>query len=186
MLLAIDPASLCGFACENGKVGTWPLKRGGRSPLVEMERLLLRGIQEWGVDRIAAEDAAAGSWRTEKKEGQPWRGSSTKTAAFHNQILGVIKLVCGRLNIPLLVLHPATIKAYATKKPYANKALMREYLRLHHAAEYDVDCLDDNAVDAVWIMKYAQAHPYGPVKRKKTKRKKPKARVIVDQGRLPF
>lgn len=183
MLLAIDPATLCGFACENGKVGTWPLKRGGRSHLVELERLLLRGINEWRVDRIAAEDAAAGSW---KREGEHF-GGNTKTAAFHNQLLGVIKLVCGRLNIPLLVLNPATIKAFATKKPYANKAKMREFLRLHFSHEYEIDKLDDNAVDAIWILKYATANPYGPPKKKKRKGpKRPRKPKLVDQGRLPF
>jgi Holliday junction resolvasome RuvABC endonuclease subunit len=189
MLLGIDPATYCGFACENGIVGTWHLKKKIKDqvqhPLLRIEHCLERAIREWGVDRIACEDAAGGSWRTEKQEGKPWRGSSTKTAAFHNQILGVIKLVAARHTLPLLVLHPATIKAFATKKAWAKKPMMRAALRLHHGSDYDIDELDDNAVDAIWILKYALANPYGPTKRKK-KRKKPKLAATVDQGKLPF
>lgn len=184
MLLAIDPATLCGFACENGKRGTWRLKkRGWNSPLLRMEHVLERGIREWQVDSIAVEDAAQGSW---KREGESF-GGNTKTQAFHNQLLGVIKLVAARHSIPLLVLYPATIKAFATRKAFANKSMMRQALRMHFWDEYS-DKLDDNAIDAIWILKYAQANPYGPPKRKKKKRKpkQPRKAKAPQPGLLPF
>lgn len=178
MLLAIDPATLCGFACENGKRGTWRLKkRGWNSPLLRMEHVLERGIREWGVNSIVTENAAGGSWQGS--------GGNVKTQAFHNQLLGVIKLVAARHAIPLLVLWPATIKAFATGKAFANKSMMRQALRLHYWDEYS-DKLDDNAIDAIWILKYAQANPYGPPKRKRKTKKKPRKQRAPQPGLLPF
>lgn len=137
-ILALDPANSCGYAHTSGRRGVWHLGSGdGR--LVLLRNTLLQAADLWQVDLIAQEDATYGS-------------EFASTQASHNELRGIIKLVCAELCIPWIGYKPTTIKKFATQSGKATKAQMMRacetILKIKPAS--------DDEADAVWILEMAK------------------------------
>ena len=125
IILAIDPATRTGFACQQvGRTeppvyGSWdyhnvcsdetPNKAGHR--LAAFRRDLSTMVANNSVTLIAYEEAM---WGTHNHE----------TAAFHGEMRGIIKLVCAAHNIPHKGYNPGTIKKFWTGHGKAEKGDM--------------------------------------------------------------
>jgi len=72
--------------------------------------------------------------------------------ALHNQLLGVLKLWCADNHIPLMPVPVGTLKRHATGKGKADKAAMMSAAVKKWGT---VDFVDDNEVDARWLVDYA-------------------------------
>ena len=78
-ILALDPATRCGYAHSCGDSGVWDLRAGAHpgKPLVRLRDLILAKHRERGIEEIAAEDASFGAF-------------NPATAADHNKRVVVI------------------------------------------------------------------------------------------------
>lgn len=111
-ILALDPATSCGFAHSNGECGTWKLRE---SQAEHVGHLALRlrdrldaARKMWGVDLIAFEEASIG-------------GTSMVTKAFHNQLRGIVVMCAAQWQVRWLAINPATLKKFATGNGRADK-----------------------------------------------------------------
>jgi Holliday junction resolvasome RuvABC endonuclease subunit len=88
------------------------------------------------------------------------RGTSTLDLA---QLRGVITTDLFRLNIPINVVHPSTLKSFAVKGG-APKAALVSAARTVLGTEFTID--NDNEADAFWLMAMTlQAYGYPVVRR---------------------
>lgn len=143
-ILALDPATKCGWAHSCSAGGTWDLStRRDESGGMKLLRLVgkLNEIHEQvGVDVVvfeAARHAAPGM-----------QGALVS----HAELQGQIKVWCEHRSIQYRGYSPSEIKKFATGKGNANKDKMRE------AAEAKwpgVSLADDNAIDALWLLDLA-------------------------------
>ncbi len=158
-LLALDPAAACGFAWQDTaatglpQYGVWQLTRGqGEHPGRRLERLrghLYETHRQWGVERIAFEDASFG-------------GVNRHTQAMHNELRGCIKLVACELDIDVLLVHPTALKAFVAGHGHASKDKMKRAIETH----LGIATADDNVADALAVLLWAQAHPNGQPSKK--------------------
>lgn len=161
-LLALDPAAACGFAWTDATApthyGVWQLTRGASEhPGRRLERLrghLYEAHRQWGVERIAFEDASFG-------------GVNRNTQAMHNELRGVLKLVASELDIDVLLVHPTALKSFVAGHGHASKDQMKRAIETH----LGIVTADDNIADALAVLLWAQAHPNGqPSKKAAAKR----------------
>lgn len=138
-ILALDPATACGWAHSSGISGTWDLSvRRDESAGMRLVRLsgklneLLRTV---GVDLVAYEAA--------RNAGPKMQGALVVQASMQ----GVIVHWCEENGIEYRGYSPSEVKKHATGKGTANKELM-----LATARERFGDVADDNQADALWIL----------------------------------
>lgn len=144
-ILGLDPAAHCGWAHSVGHCGVFELvNRTDRHPGTRLERLRaqLYGIKRsLGVDLIAFEDAAFGS-------------INPHTAAMHNELRGVIKLIASEWSVPVELYKPTQIKKWLTGNGNAKKNQMIRFVE----SMFGLRTNDDNVADAVAIMEMAKAN----------------------------
>jgi Holliday junction resolvasome RuvABC endonuclease subunit len=170
-ILAIDPATSCGFAIGDNKQllahGVWNL--GAGRPIEaqhrELENQLLNAIAAYDCGMIATENAGFGS-------------RNPAVQAMHNERLGVIRLVACRSGCEVRTFQPTTIKAYATGSGRAKKPQMIASLKTHFGIEID----SDDEADAIWIWHLA-TRPDCWAKKAATAKSKRKSKV--PRGKQP-
>jgi crossover junction endodeoxyribonuclease RuvC len=144
-ILGIDPAARCGWAHSDGHHGVWDLvNKTDRHPGTRLERLRsnLYGIKRLlGVDLVAFEDAAFGS-------------INANTAAMHNELRGVIKLIASEWSVPVELYKPSQIKKWLTGNGNAKKDQMIRFVE----SMFGVRTSDDNVADGIAIMEMAKAN----------------------------
>ncbi len=141
-ILAIDPATRCGWAHSDGRSGSWRL--GGRSdaPIwCRLEAMRLRLEEFRGLDLIAMEGVFA-------------HGKHASGMLVVAQIAGIVVWWAGKHEIPVRVWSPCEIKKYATGKGNAQKSLMLARARERWPER---TWQDDNECDARWLLDLAQA-----------------------------
>jgi len=146
-ILALDPATKCGWAHSCGISGTWDLSVR-RDESSGMRLLRLRGKlaavkESEGVDLVvfeAARNAAPGM-----------QGALVACTEFQ----ATIKLWCHDNGVEYRGYSPAEIKRFATGKGMAGKPAMKEAALARWSLEYRVDNMDDNEIDAGWLLRLA-------------------------------
>lgn len=144
-ILAIDPATNCGWAHSNGACGTWDLSIR-RDESQGMRLIRLRGkLNEIkmmaGVDLLVYEAA--------RHAAPKMQGALVVQA----ELQGVIKLWCQDNSVEYKGVSPSEVKKHATGKGNANKDAMIAAAR----NKWPVQTItDDNTADALWILDMAQ------------------------------
>lgn len=178
-ILGLDPATVTGFAHSNGEHGIWDLNNGPRHEggrFAWLRSRILEVHATWGIDLIAFEESSLGAGGT--REGGPqW-----STIVFHNKVRGVVEEVACSLQVDLLPVNPATLKAFATGSGRAKKPDMIRALERH----FGIRVVDDNEADAIWVLKYAQQYQSRPVEMMRPKAKRKAARKAIQKSRKLF
>lgn len=140
-ILALDPATNCGWAHSDGPCGTWDCSiRRDESKGMRLIRLRgkLREIQaNAGVDLVVYEAA--------RNAGPKMQGALVVQA----ELQGVITLWCEDCGIEYKGLSPSEIKKHATGKGNASKEMM---IASAKAKFPQANIQDDNTADALWIL----------------------------------
>lgn len=141
-LLAIDPATQCGWATSLQIYGTWDL-RIRRDESAGMKLIRLRSklitIQESMDLTVVAFERAAGRFKND--------------IMSHARFCGIIEMFCIDHKIDYRGYSPSEIKKHATGKGNCNKQAMID------AATQKLGYTGNNSdeADALWIFKLAQA-----------------------------
>jgi len=136
-ILAIDPASILGWALSNEEYGTWDLRtRKDESIGMKLLRLesKLNEIYELKRPDIIAYERAAGMH---------------KLSIIHQaKLIGIIERWCEKKGVQYRAFSATEIKKFATGKGNAGKPKMIEAAKtkLGYAGN------DDNEADALWIL----------------------------------
>ncbi len=142
-ILALDPATHCGWAHSCGAAGTWDLSiRRDESAGMRLIRLNGKLNELWktvGVSIVFFESA--------RHAGPKMQGALVVQA----EIQGVIKLWCEHRCIAYRGVSPSEVKKLATGKGNAGKDLV-----LAAARKRWPECGDDNEADARWILEIAK------------------------------
>jgi Holliday junction resolvasome RuvABC endonuclease subunit len=144
-ILALDPATHCGWAHSSAGGGTWDFKvRRDESVAMRLHRLYAAINSLWkmhGVQLIAYEAA---------RHAAPGMQGALVVQA---EMQGVIKLWCEERQIPYVGYGPSEIKKFATGKGNAPKDQM---ILAAQAKWPQLKIVDDNHADALWILEYAK------------------------------
>lgn len=142
-ILAIDPATKCGWAHSDGASGVWDFSiRPDESDGMRVVRFggKLREINtELGIDLVVFERATS----------VPGRARAT---ICHSELQGVIKVLALELVYEYRGVSPSEVKRHATGKGNANKEKM-----VAAARERGWHVLDDNHADALFILDLARS-----------------------------
>jgi len=145
-ILALDPATKCGWAHSCGTSGTWDLSIR-RDESAGMRLIRFRGklddiLSAVGIDVIVFEAA------------RNCAPSMQGALVVQSEIQGVLKLWCESLSpkVEYRGYSPSEIKKFATGKGNASKEAMVEAAKRHWPGVGD-----DNEADALWILKLAQS-----------------------------
>jgi Holliday junction resolvasome RuvABC endonuclease subunit len=145
-ILALDPATNCGFAYHAGSgviSGTWDLS-SRRDESAGMKLIRLRSkLEEFrvGLDLVVFEAA---------RNAMP----KMQGALVHQaKLQGVIELWCTEHGIDYRGYSPTEIKKHATGKGNANKAAMIAAAR----ERFGYEGKDDNEADAIWLLDLARS-----------------------------
>lgn len=141
-ILGLDPANQCGWAFDDGfgvTFGVWSLKdktdqHAGRR-LERFRRRLFTFRREHGFEVIGFEDASFGS-------------NNAHTAASHNELCGVIKMVAAELEVPVFDYKPNHLKKWLTGSGKASKQDMIAAVERRFQIKTD----NDNIADAIAVM----------------------------------
>jgi Holliday junction resolvasome RuvABC endonuclease subunit len=152
-ILALDPATHCGFAHSDGASGTWDLTPR-RDESAGMRLLRLRGklnelLKTVGIDVLAFEAA--------RNQGPKMQGALVVQA----ELQSVIKVFCEDNRIQYMGLSPSEVKKVATGKGNANKDAM---IAAAVKRWPDRKIGDDNEADALWILELAKERIGVPAK----------------------
>ena len=145
MILSLDVATKCGWALGNLTTmeasGVWDfsIKRDESSGmrLVRFKSKLNEFFSTRKIDLVTFERSS---------------GMHKAPIIVQSELHGVLKLVCEDLGIKYKAYSAQEIKRFATNKGRANKDDMRVAL----SAKHNILKLDDNEIDAIWILKLAQ------------------------------
>ena len=143
-ILALDPATVTGWAHSNGPSGIWDLSirrdesKGMR--LIRLNRMLREIHESVGIDLLVYEAA--------RNAGPKMQGALVVQA----ELQGVIKLFCESNGIEFIGLSPSEIKKHATGKGNANKVAMVAAAK----ERFKIEIIDDNHADALHILHYAR------------------------------
>lgn len=138
-ILALDPASVTGFAHSNGQRGIWRLGEMDGFRQKNLLAFILDSAKAWGCDLIAYEEASFGS-------------HNPNVQAFHNELRGIIKLAAAELQIPTIGYHIGTIKVFATGNGKAPKEQIVRACKTMLGFTPE----DDNVADAAFILEMAK------------------------------
>lgn len=160
-ILALDPASKCGFAHSNGQSGTWDLGGGDTGArLAVLRTRIFEAAGAWGVKMIAFEESSLGAGSGGGKRKIQWH-----VIVFHNQLRGVIEQAAVELGVPKQPYNPLTIKAQVAGSGRAKKDQMMRAVKLWTGKTPR----DDNEADAIAVLIMADSG-FVPVKKAKKKR----------------
>ena len=144
-ILAIDPGTHCGYAKSPIESGTWDLSvkrhEGGGMRFFRLRNYLNEVCSD--IDLLVYEEVH--------------RHAGTEAAHIYGGIVAIIQEHCEMHQINYQGLPVGTIKKYATGKGNANKDSM---VNAAKAKWQDIDIVDDNQADALWIWDWAQ-NEYG-------------------------
>lgn len=137
-ILAIDPATQCGWATSEKVFGCWDLSvrrdESNGMKLLKLESNLEKILQVHGIDVIAYERPAG----------------QYKNAIIHqSELIGIIVRFCEVKGIQYRSYSATEIKKFATSKGNANKGKM--ILAAKERLGYQGN--NDNEADALWILK---------------------------------
>lgn len=142
-ILALDPATKCGWAHSLGPSGVWDCSiRPDESDGMRVLRLAgkIRDVHRMlGIDLIAYERATS----------VPGRARATIT---HSELQGAIKLLAEELSYTYRGYSAGEIKKHATGKGNCGKAAMVEAAKKRG---WEVE--DDNHADALFLLDLAQS-----------------------------
>lgn len=174
-ILAIDPATLCGWAyrrrSKGSKVvreeaGTWDL----RNAQEKIGRL-------WDKLEKNFLGTQGGEWLSAVAVEQPTlvfgRRGQARTLTHHAKLAGVVELWCLLNNIPYKEYPPTKIKKHATGKGNANKMLVTAAAIERWGRDF---VIDDNTADALYLLdlafkEYEEGTFYGKVEKSSRIRK---------------
>lgn len=142
-ILAIDPATHCGWAHSSGPSGTWDLSiRRDESSGMRLMRLRgkLAEFAAQGLDLIVFEAARHAA---PKMQG---------ALVVQTELQSVIKVYCHDHGIEYRGYSPSEIKKHATGKGNANKDAMLATAREKWPL---AGIEDDNQADALWLLDLA-------------------------------
>lgn len=138
-LLAIDPATITGWATENER-GTWSLKKRSQESdgvkWVRFRAMLDEMCTMADIDIIAYERPS---------------GRHTGAVIHHAKLAGIIEEYCENNYLQFVAYSASEIKKFATGKGNCSKEAMIKAAQKQ--LDYDGD--DDNEVDAMWIYELA-------------------------------
>lgn len=141
IILAIDPASMLGWATSNGHYGTWDL-RTRKDESIGMKLLRLEAkLEEMhaliGCTVVAYERAA---------------GMHKASIMHQSKLIAIIEQWCERKGVQYRAFSATEIKKFATGKGNAGKPAMVK------AAQENLGYTgaDDNIADALWILQLAK------------------------------
>jgi Holliday junction resolvasome RuvABC endonuclease subunit len=142
-ILAIDPATSCGWALSESMSGVWDLRvRPDES--TGMRLIRFRGKLE-EVFRL---------WRPELVAYEASRNLKFgKAIAVAGELAGVLKVCCTDAGLEFIGFSATEIKKHATGKGNAGKDQMVEAARRRFPT---VNIVDDNHADALWILSLAK------------------------------
>lgn len=139
-ILAIDPATRCGWAHSDGRSGSWRLATRTDVPIgARMERLRQRLDEFHGLDLVAMEGAFG-------------HGKNASGMLVVGQLAGMVLWWAWRREIPVRTWSPAEIKKFATGKGNAPKDAMLDHARRKWPNR---EWQDDNECDARWLLELA-------------------------------
>lgn len=148
-ILALDPATLCGFAYSNGASGTWDLSvrkdESSGMRLIRFEAKILEIINGVGVDLIAFETPTVGG------KGKKANFDALK---LQTKMQAIVELIAERTEgVEYIGYHLSTIKKFALPN-----AKIRDKAAMLAAAKVkwpEVDIIDDNQADALFLLALA-------------------------------
>ncbi len=144
-ILALDMATSCGWAHSSGISGTWNLSvrkdESSGMRLIRFKAKLNEIRDSIGIDLVPYE-AVRG-------------GAPTRHAALVvlHELQGVLKLWCEENKVQFCGYSQTEIKKHATGKGGSNKEKM---VAAAKAKWPNIDIVDDNQADALWILDFAQ------------------------------
>jgi Holliday junction resolvasome RuvABC endonuclease subunit len=143
-ILALDPATHCGFAHSCGVSGTWDLSIR-RDESSGMRLIRLRGklneiLTVEGIDLVVYEAARHGA---AKMQG---------ALVVQAELQGVIKVWCQDHDVEYRAFSPKEIKRHAVGRGNASKQEMVVAAR----RKFDDRIFDDDQADALWILDLAK------------------------------
>ena len=147
-ILAVDPATRCGWAHSDGISGTWDLSvrrdESAGMRLIRMTGKLREIHQSCGIDVLVYEAA--------RHAAPKMQGALVVQATMQ----GVIIHWCEEHGVEYRGYSPTEIKRHATGSGRANKADMiaAAVARVGHA-------IDDNQADALWLLDLARTELQG-------------------------
>ena len=142
-ILALDPATSCGWAHSNGKSGVWDLSikadESREMRLVRLRSYLEKIKNDAGVDLLVFE--ASRNLR---------HGNAVKVAA---QLQAVVELFCYDNKVLYKGYSPKVIKKFATGNGNANKEKMLEAAKEKWP---NIRLVSDDHADALWLLTLAK------------------------------
>ncbi len=163
-ILAIDAATLTGWAHSSGRHGEWRLGKGDERAS-RLRRMILGAGRLYGVDLIVYELASYGAgFRVDKRTGRKFQQMAS--IKLHNELAGAIKDAAIELGAELWGYHPSTIKAQTTGSGRASKEQMIAAVNSLYGVETD----SDNVADAVAMLEMAKRGVLPSSERKKRER----------------
>ncbi len=144
-ILAIDPATKCGWASSLGPSGVWDLSiRRDESGGMRLVRLRAK------LDEIHAMEAVdVVVFEAARHAGPRMQGA----LVVQSEMQGVIKLWCDSAGVEYRGYSPAEIKRHATGKGNSPKSKVLEAARSKWT---DRVIRDDNEADALWLLDLAE------------------------------
>ena len=144
-ILAIDPAKRSGWAWSDGQrlvFGVWLLGSHPATRLARLDASLQSAANRWSPDVIAYESATFGS-------------RHAHVMRRHNELAGVIELFAAKSRLQCWSYPPSQWKARALACGNADKGAVMRLLELI----YGVRVTDQDAADAIGILKAAERGP---------------------------
>ncbi len=142
-ILALDPATHCGWAHTCGASGDWDLSvrrdESGGMRLIRLNSKLKEIHESFGISLLVYE---AARHAMPKMQG---------ALVVQSELQGCIKLFCETNGVEYRGYSPSEIKKFATGKGNANKKLM-----VQAAHERFGNVSSDNEADALWLLELAK------------------------------
>lgn len=139
-ILALDIATICGFAVSNELYGEWDfrVKRDESSGmrLIRFESKLKEIIELREIDLVVYERPA---------------GRHASSVITASELMGVMKRICERKYIPYRAYSATEIKKFATGKGNSGKPLMIQAAN----EKYGLSIKSDNIADAIHLLNMA-------------------------------
>jgi Holliday junction resolvasome RuvABC endonuclease subunit len=165
VILAIDPAKNCGWACSTGAYGSWFL---GAKPLSMLHFHMSKVVERFGVGLIVFERVGIMS-------------RNLRTQEQLTALIGIIRLVAEQHDCRIESIHASSVKWWATGNGHADKAAMIAAARERFAS----GVVNDDQADAVLMLGYALAgfpRASKPTARKQRKRSSNPQRSLWQAG----